>query len=174
MLNTSSSVSSASALIDKFSLIQMILGRYLYPFIFTFGNIGSILNILILTQRVYLQSSCSCYILASSVMNLLTVNIVILFHMLSFGFNIDLTTTSLFFCKFRQYLSHVTTVLSRIYIVLACIDRWAMTSPTVARRAFSTVKIAKRLIIQLGIGWCIISFHILVFYYIVYGEYVTV
>jgi len=91
--------------------------------------------------------------------------------MLALGFHIDPTTTSLFFCKFRVYIIHVTTLLSRFYIVLACADRWAMTSTSVKRRAFSQIKVAKILIPVLGMGICIISVHILLFLYIVDGEY---
>ena len=140
MSNLSAVVTTSDPLIVTFNLIQLIIGRYLYPVIFILGNIGSILNILIFTQRVYLQSSCSCYILASSVVNLLITNIVVLFHVLENGFNIDPTITSLFFCRFQQYLSNITTVLSRIYIVLACVDRWAMSSTSVQHRKFSNIK----------------------------------
>lgn len=160
---------SVDPVIVTLNIIQTSMGRYLYPVIFILGNIGSILNILILTQRSYLQNSCSCYILASSISNLFIVNIIILFHMLAFGFNIDPTTTSFFFCRFRQYLSHVTTLLSRIYIVLACIDRWAMTSSSVKRRAFSKLKVAKIIIPSVCVGWLLISLHIPLYHVISNG-----
>ncbi|CAF2808358.1 unnamed protein product [Rotaria sp. Silwood2] len=169
MSNTSLTNTSADPIIVTLDLIQLNMGRYLYPIIFSLGNIGSILNIVILTQRVYLQNSCSCYILVSSVINLFIVNIIIFFHMLAFGFNIDPTTTSLFFCKFRQYISHVTTLLSRIYIVLACIDRWAMTSTNVKRRAFSRVKVAKIIIPSVGIGRCTVVLRVYSIYYNIYN-----
>ncbi|CAF4704328.1 unnamed protein product [Rotaria sp. Silwood1] len=174
MSNITETTASADQIIVTLNLIQVNMGRYLYPIIFSLGNIGSILNILILTQRVYLQNSCSCYILASSIINLFIVNIVIFFHMLAFGFSIDPTTTSFFFCRFRQYISHVTTLLSKIYIVLACIDRWAMTSTNVRRRAFSRVKIAKIIIPSVGISWFIISLHIPLNHFIVNGRCMVV
>ncbi|CAF3334468.1 unnamed protein product [Rotaria socialis] len=170
MPNVSVEHTATELLIDRLNLIEINMGRYLYPFIFSLGNIGCILNILILTQRVYLQSSCSCYILASSITNLFIVNIDILFHMLSFGFGIDPTTTSLYFCRFRQYVSHVTTLLSRIYIVLACIDRWAMTSTSVKLRSYSKVNVAKIIIPSVAIVWFIISLHIPWHHFIVNGR----
>jgi len=72
--------------------------------------------------------------------------------MLSFGFNFDLTTTSLFFCKFQTYIAHVTTLLSMFDIVLACVDRWAMSSTNVHRRSFGQIKVVKILIPSVGIG----------------------
>jgi hypothetical protein len=171
MTNTSVLVISSDSLILTLNLIQINMGRYLYSIIFVVGNVGSFLNILILTQRVYLRNSCSCYVLASSIANLFVINIIILYHILTLGFSIDPTASSLFFCRFRQYISSVPAMVSRIYIVLACIDRWATTSATVRRRAFSQMKVARRLIPSVGIGWCIISLHIPVNYYIVNGEY---
>lgn len=171
MSNTSVVNTTSNPLITTLNLIDVNISRYLLVIIFILGNIGSILNVLILTQRVYLQNSCSRYILASSVINLFVINIGVLFRMLAIGFHIDPTTTSLFFCKFRVYIIHVTTLLSRFYIVLACADRWAMTSTSVKRRAFSQIKVAKILIPVLGMGICIISVHILLFLYIVDGEY---
>lgn len=157
--------------ISELNRMQLDIGLYVYPIIFSFGNIGSILNIIILTQRIYLRNSCSCYILASSITNLLIINIVVLFHMLAQGFGINPTATSLFFCRFRQYASHILTLLSRIYIVLACADRWAMSSASVHRRAFSQIKVARILISLIAIGWCLISIHIPFYFNIIRGKY---
>ncbi len=90
-----------------FNLLQHNVVCYGYPIIFILGNIGSILNILVLTQRIYLRNSCLCYILASTVTNLFIINILILFRFLQLGFGIDPTTTSTFFCSFRLYISFV-------------------------------------------------------------------
>jgi len=89
-----------TTVIDSFlsaiNLIQKNTSLYGYSIMFVFGNIGSILNILILTQRKYRQNSCSCYILASTITNLFIINIVVLLRILT-GFNIDPTRTSWFF-----------------------------------------------------------------------------
>jgi hypothetical protein len=46
-----------------------------------------------------------------------------------------------------------------------------MSSSSVQRRNFSRIKVAKILIPSVGIGWCIISLHISLYYYIVKGEH---
>jgi len=46
-----------------------------------------------------------------------------------------------------------------------------MNSSSVQRRNFSRIKVAKILIPSVGIGWCIISLHIPLYYYIVKGEH---
>ena len=171
MTNKSTVASIQDPYIIELNYIQLAIGQYLYPVIFSLGNIGTILNIIILTQRVYLRNSCSCYILASSVTNLLIINLVVLFHMIAQVFAIDPTKTSLFFCQFRQYASHVLTLLSRIYIVLACADRWTMSLTSVRRRAFSQIKVARILIPSIAIGWCIISIHIPFYFNIINSKY---
>lgn len=160
-------------LITTLSIIQLNLGLYVYPFIFILGNIGSFLNVLILTQPVYLKNSCSCYILASSLMNIIIINLIVLFHMLSLGFGIDPTKTSTFFCPFRQYVSHAISLLSRFYIVLACVDRWAMSSTNAKYRAFSHIKVARIVIPTLGVVYSLVSIHILWYYHIVNGTFVS-
>jgi len=171
MENISAVNTIPNSLLNTLNCIDVNISRYLLLIIFILGNIGSIFNVLVLTQRVYLQNSCSRYILASSVINLFVINIGVLFRMLALGFHIDPTTTSLFFCKFRVYITHLTTLLSRFYIVLACADRWAMTSTSVKRRAFSRIKVAKILIPALGISICIISVHIPLHLHIINGKY---
>lgn len=170
MSNTSEIDRTPNSYIINLDLIQLNICYYFYPVIVLLGNIGSILNILILTQRAYFHNSCSCYILASSVVNLLIINFVVLYRMLLAGFDIDLTMNSSFLCKFRVYITHCTTLLSRFYIVLACIDRWAMSSANVHRRRLSQRKVAKILIPSLAIGMCVISIHIFLYNNIIRGK----
>jgi hypothetical protein len=152
---------TSDSLILTLNVIQQNIVRYGCSIIFMFGNIGSILNILVLTQRIYLRNPSSCYILASTVNNLLVTNIVVVFRLLASGFGYDPTAASLFFCIFRLYISHVATFLSRFYLVLACVDRWSMSSRSVQRRYFSQMKVTKILIPSIAILWCVISVHIL-------------
>ena len=69
---------SNTTMIESFlttvSLIQTNTILYGYSIIFLFGNVGSVLNVLVLMQRNYRQNSCSCYILASTITNLFIFN----------------------------------------------------------------------------------------------------
>lgn len=157
---------SNSTLINPFlttlNIIQLDISRYGYLIIFILGNIGAVLNILILSQRNYRQNSCSSYILAASLPNLLIINIPILTRILStFGFH--LTSESTFYCKFEWYILHTMTLVSRTYILLASIDRWTMTSTSVRRRAFAHIKVSMVLIPTTGILWCLASIHVLIY-----------
>ncbi|CAF1412090.1 unnamed protein product [Adineta steineri] len=153
-------ITEIDSFLTTINTIQTNFSRYGYLIIFILGNIGSLLNILVLTRPNYLRNSCSSYILASTLPNLLIINIVILFRILA-TFDFDLTSKSRFFCKFQWYISHSMTLLSRTYILLACIDRWAMTSTIVRRRAFARMKISMTIIPMAGIIWSLVSIHVL-------------
>ncbi len=143
--------------------------RYVYSILFIAGNIGCILNILIFTQRNYRRHSCSAYILANTFTNLIVINIIIFFRFVN-GFNIDPTMTTLLFCKIRLYIAQVALTLSRIYIVLACIDRWALTSRNVRIQAFAQIKIPKILIPSIAILLCAMTITIPFYQDIVKGK----
>jgi hypothetical protein len=151
------------------NIIQQSILRYGYSIIFILGNIGSILNILVLSRCNYLRNSCTSYILASILPNLLIINVVILTRILStFGF--DPTSTSTFFCKLQFYIVHAMTSLSRTYILLASIDRWTITSRIVHRRAFAQIKVSMVVIPITGVIWCITSIHVLIYQNNVQGK----
>lgn len=140
--------------------VQQSIARYGYALIFVLGNIGSFLNVLVLTRRSYFRSSCSYYILASTVPNLLIINVVILTRILA-TFDLDFTRRSVGFCKFQWYIAHSMTLLSRGYILFACIDRWAMTSRTMPWRALAQVKVAMLIIPILALMWVTTSVHVI-------------
>ena len=163
-----SNTTMIESFLTTFSLIQTNVSIYGYATIFLFGNIGSILNILVMTQRNYRQNSCLCYILASTITNLFIINIIVLFRMLV-GFNIDPTKTSWFFCKFRAYMAQMLTIISRTYILLACVDRWAMTSRSARLRAFTRLKVPKILIPSVAIVWSALFLHVPLYQDIIRG-----
>ncbi len=74
------------------------------------------------------------------------------------------------FCCFRIYGAHSTALLLCLYLVLAYIDRWAISSTSVRRRAFRQIKVAKILIPSVAIIWCIISIHIAIQYSLIVGK----
>ncbi|CAF0882208.1 unnamed protein product [Adineta steineri] len=154
-----SNTTAINLYIANLNSLQNNILRYTYIIIFIAGNIGCFLNILIFTRQNYRQLSCSYYILASTFIDLILINFIILLRILN-TFNIDPTQTSLIICKIRMYIAQAAGVLIRIFIVLACIDRWAMTSRVVKRRAFTNMKIPKILIPSVIIAYCLITMHV--------------
>jgi len=166
MTNTTTTI--IDPFILKISYVQKLIGTYAYLIIFLLGNFGSFFNVLILGHRNYRKNSCSNYILASTYVNIVIINVAVFFRFLS-SFDIDPTQTSSFFCKFRIYIVQMTSILSRCYILLACIDRWAMASSQIRRRAFARSKISNILIPTLAIIFVISFLYVPFFHDIVNG-----
>jgi len=75
----------------------------------------------------------------------------------------DPTSQSLIFCKLRQFLLHVVGQISRYSIVLACIDRFAVTSLRAGLRTLSQPAKARNLMIIISIILFLCAIHILIF-----------
>ncbi len=71
----------------------------------------------------------------------------------------------------RTFIAQVYSQIGRYYIVLACIDRYALTSPNVRLRNFSQISTARRLMVITFILWHILSIHLPIFSTIQNGRY---
>jgi hypothetical protein len=128
------------------------------------GTIGNVLNLLIFTRRTLLQSSCTLYLIAASIDNILVIYTSLLTRLLAGGFSDDVTTISNFMCKLRYYAGYVFFAVSPYFCVLACFDRYCSSSTSVTRRSWCNKKIAKRLIIAAIILACILYLHMAIFF----------
>ncbi len=77
----------------------------------------------------------------------------------SVGYSIDPAPTSLVFCKFKFYLSALSTILPLSFVVLACLDRLMLSSMSTNVRAWSQARFAYRSIIAVSIFWTLLSSH---------------
>ncbi len=128
------------------------------------GTIGNVLNLLIFTRPTLLRSSCTFYLLAASIDNILVIYTSLLTRVLANGFSIDFTTISNFLCKLRYYLGYIFLALSPYFFTLACFDRYCSSSTSVRRRSWSNKNLAKRLIIGAIILACILYSHMAIFF----------
>lgn len=170
MLATAQAISNARILLAQIST----------PIVMVLGNIGEILNIIIFAQRTFRKNACAIYFLVASFTRLFFINFTILLDGLSFGmllhrrslvsrhsfnsigYNIDPSRRSLPFCKIKFYLFTVTSIIPPSLIVLACIDRFLLSSPKTNVRAWSQPRMAYRLIAGVSIFWMLLSIHTLV------------
>jgi hypothetical protein len=67
------------------------------------------------------------------------------------------------FCKVRSYIGQSTAMLCRWLLTIACIDRCLLTSTNARLRLFSTVSIARKVVLILFIIWLIVPVHMLIF-----------
>jgi len=140
---------------------QGYLTRYGMTTYLILGNFGNLFNIMIFCQLSHRKNSCSLYLLMASIMNIFTLNFGIIPTLYSLDYpNPELT--SIVFCKLRLYLLHSSLMISRSMIVLACIDRFAVSSCSKYLHRFGRPKIAIYLIIFFTCFWPISASHILV------------
>jgi hypothetical protein len=146
---------------SSLQIVQEYLTRYGMSIYLILGNFGNLFNITIFCQASHRKNSCSLYLLFASIMNIFIINFGVIPTLYSLN-HIDPETYSIIYCKLRLYLLHSTLMISRSMIVLACIDRFAISSASQRIHTFCQPKIAISLIIFISFLWPIIASHILV------------
>ncbi|CAF1123681.1 unnamed protein product [Adineta ricciae] len=152
----------ASSLVSTLAFGQTILVQYVELILFIIGTVGSLLNILLFSQKKFRLNSCCIYFLAASISTIIMLfvgiipQIYALKHTPSPIFNRD-------FCKARTYLAQISAMLCRWLLIIACIDRCLLTSTDARLRRFTTVPIAQKLVLVFCIIWILIPIHVLIF-----------
>ncbi|CAF1204864.1 unnamed protein product [Adineta steineri] len=136
--------------------------RYGMTVIFTCGVIGSILNIILFSRRKLRQISCCTYFLAASFNSLISLlfGLIPTFYLLN---NVYPGSYSLIFCKVQGYITHTSLQMMRVYLVLACFDRYALSSSNANIRKFSRVIVARRSIPIVIISCYLIAIHLIIY-----------
>ncbi|CAF1035172.1 unnamed protein product [Rotaria sp. Silwood1] len=142
---------------------RLNLGRYGLSTLIVLGNVGNILTILIFIRTLRKQlNSCTIYLLAASITNWILVNTSLISTVYGVD-HVDPQHTSIIVCKLRWYGGQILLMLSRSFMIAACIDRWAATSSSARIRLFCQPKIARNVIIGLILIWPIIPVHMAIF-----------
>jgi hypothetical protein len=110
--------------LEYLSNIFTEINRYFAPFIFLFGFIGNILNILVLSQQTLRSNSCGWLFLQSSIANLISI---------CFGLT-----------KCRAYIVYSSRTIACWLLMLATIYRWFSSCINPHYRQISSLKIAKK------------------------------
>ncbi|CAF1235915.1 unnamed protein product [Adineta steineri] len=114
------------------------------------------MNILIfLSVRSYRKTPSTFYFLIISITNIIYILINLISRIVSTGFLIDLTRTSIIWCKARLSLIGVFGLISFTCSSLATIDQFFATSPNVQLRRCSNIKWTYRIVL-LTILLCIL------------------
>ena len=126
------------------------LNRYIPLPALIFGTIGNLLNLIVFTRPSLRANTCSLYFISGSVANFLSLYIGLITPFLGL-YNYDPTQRSNLLCKTRFYLRFITITLSTWFVLFACIDRFLSSSASARYRAWSTPRLAKRVIILASI-----------------------
>jgi hypothetical protein len=118
------------------------------------GVIGDILCVIVFTSlHTFRNKPCSFYLTCASFVNIGQLLTGFLTRILLTGYTLNLTTESLFFCKFRPWLVQACYLISLTCICLATIDIFLATSARPSWQQKSNLKLARRLVIITCIIW---------------------
>ncbi|CAF3405401.1 unnamed protein product [Rotaria sp. Silwood1] len=125
-------------LITSLNIAATSINRYVSIFIYIFGTIGNLLNILVLSQRTLRSNPSSIFFLFSSIAGLFVIISGLTGQMLS-SYAADLTLTIDWICKLRSVVLYSSRTIVLWLIVSASVDRWLSSSITVRLRQMTTM-----------------------------------
>jgi hypothetical protein len=138
---------------------------YLRSVLFVFGLVSNILNIIVfLSLQTFRESSCSFYLTAMSFVNIVQMFVGLLSRILSVGFGVDWTITSLAYCKLRYSLVQMCSLISYGFIYLATIDQYLATCSNPHLQRLSTIRLARWLVGIFSIIWILHGIPVIYFY----------
>ncbi|CAF1370331.1 unnamed protein product [Adineta ricciae] len=145
--------------------ISQQVTKYLFTPILIFGVLGGCFNLLIfLSLRTFRENSCAFYLTIGSLANIGGLLSGLLWRLMNFGYNIDWTSTSIFYCKFRVFCLQESTLLSFTCICLAAIDQFLATSTRLRWQRWCNTKVAHRLVLFFSCLWMLHGISIFPFY----------
>ncbi|CAF1050135.1 unnamed protein product [Adineta steineri] len=155
----------SSSIISLLALAGKQITIYLGTFTLVAGVIGGLLNIVVfLSLRTFRKSSATFYLTIMSIFNIGQMLTGLLSRIMTSGFGIDWSLTSLFYCKFRFYCYNICAATSMTCICLAIIDQYLATSSRAQWRQWCNMKIARRLVFLFVLIWIIHNIPYLIYY----------
>lgn len=137
----------SSATIVYLNYISKQINLYVASFFYITGVVSNILCLLMFLSMKRIQKNpSSIYLLVTSIGNLILFNTSFLSRIILPNFNLDPSSTSLVWCKLRQYFGHASSMTSLFCTAWAMIDQYLLTSGNARFRQFSTIKIAHLLV----------------------------
>lgn len=122
--------------------------------IFILGVIGGLLNVLVfLSLKTFRQNSCSFYLTIMAVVSVGYLVTGLLTFLVMYGFGIDWTKQSRFYCIFREGFVHISMLIALTCLCLATIDQFLATSSSVRLQQWCNIKLARRLCLLFTIVW---------------------
>jgi hypothetical protein len=138
-----SNTSSDQNFIEFLNYVSIQIDRYFTVFIFLFGVIGNILNILVLSKRTLRSNPCAWLFLTSSIANLISILFCLITRILS-GWSLDSTDTIGWICKCRAFILFTSRTIAFWLVAFASINRWFSSSRNVHYRQMNTLKNVKK------------------------------
>jgi hypothetical protein len=119
------------------------------------GLVGNGVNVFVFSSvRTYRTTSCTFYFLVCSIDNIIYIMINLIYRIVTIGYGIDLTHTSIIWCKVRHFFTSTPPLISFTCSCLAVIDQFLVTSQSVYLRSCSNMKLAYRILFIMIIISC--------------------
>ncbi len=151
---------STSTLLNS---IQQNLYRFGGPLLLLVGTISCILNLMVFTKDTLRKNPCTICLIGVNITNFWFLYLDLLFIILASGYDINLSSKNIAFCRFSFYVGFILACLESSYLILASIDRTLVTSPNAGTRKLSTRRFITISMISLGIFWTLFHIHALIF-----------
>lgn len=129
--------------ITTFKYFTIQYHRYVPPTVLCFGVIGNIFNLIIFNRRNLRKNPCATYFFVLAITNLNNLVPGLVPNYLSDAHSVDFLTASIVFCRLRFWIVHTSLALGSWLIVLACVDRYCISSRHATRRHYSSLKNAR-------------------------------
>jgi hypothetical protein len=134
-------------------------------FILLVGIVGNGMNIFIFSSvAIYRTTPCSFYFLVGSIYNILYVLINVTNRIITGGYEIDLNSIGIIWCKARQFCAITLSLITLSCSCLATIDQYLATSQNVHLRRCSNIEWARRSVFVVIIVWCLHGIPCILFY----------
>ncbi|CAF1584877.1 unnamed protein product [Adineta ricciae] len=158
----------SNPLISSLTLVVSQIYVYMGTIITIAGVVGGIINVIIfLSLQIYRENSSAFYLTVVSVVNIGQLLTGLLSRVLINAVGVDWTETSLFYCKFRNYLFQACAIISPMCLCLATVDQFLSTSTCPQWQRWSRPKIACGLSVMMIVIWCIYGIPYLLHYNLV-------
>ena len=138
------------------AIVQDCLTRYGMTTYITFGNTGLLFNTAIFSQPPHRRNPFSLYILTMSICAFIGLNISVIPVIYAVD-HLNSLNSSAFYCYLQLYFRHAFNQMMRTFFILACANRYAMSSNQARIRSFSQYKTTIRIIPSVIVFWLSLS-----------------
>jgi len=143
--------------------ISQKLNIYLGLFMFVFGIIGGLWNILTFRHYSLRSNSCCTYMLIGSIASLIQIMFGLSHQISNEGFDIHWSSTSIAWCKIRYYIAECASLTALSCLVLSAVDRFFSTCRQIKWRHLNSVNTARQICIYIIIFWMLVTIPILIY-----------
>jgi len=135
------------------------------------GNVGNLLALFIFSIKAHRRNPCSLYLGIRSLFHIFGINSGIIPLVYALDYPDPLLLLSLDLWKWRQYTLSAILMIDWTLIVLACIDRFAVSNTRLSICTWSNIKHGRYFTIEVILFWFILSIDIIIYEDIQNGTY---